>query len=276
MKKEKSRFELFEKAHNSKNQNSYFDKIFELRTFVDDEMINQCFDLILSDEKKSQIIGIDILSQLGSKRQKFKGKLLELIFDILVKTDNEKLIYSCLIAIYHNHKGLPNRQIKILSNFKRSKSKDIRYGVVFSLSTIENKIAIDTLIFLTKDRSPQVRDWATFGIGTHIKTDNPEIREALYKRCFDKDYQTKQEAIKGLDNRNDERVYQIISQDLKSKKTNSLIFDTIMNIKNGELYLPELKSIYQKSIAEDFENKEWMEDLKNCIEVLESDDSEEN
>ncbi|SEG07662.1 hypothetical protein SAMN05421847_1466 [Halpernia humi] len=276
MKREEYRFKLLEKALNTKHENSYWNTVFQLRNFVDTEMIEKCFQLIESNEPKSQILGIDILSQLGTERKKIIKKLLKIIFDIILRTDNEKLICSCLIAISHNNKNLTEKHLIILTSFKKSKSKEIRYALVFSLLSIENKIAIETLILLTKDRSPKVRDWATFGIGTQLEIDNPRIREILYVRCFDKDDQTKQEAIKGLSNRNDERVFEIILEEIKTENFGSLLFDTILNIKNGNLFLPQLRLILSKTLQEENINKEWIEALENCIEVLERDDYEVN
>lgn len=244
--------------------------IFELRKFVDEEMISECLKLIENGEEKSKILGIDILSQLGTERKLFAHKLLSSIFELIQKTENEKLISSCLYAIGHNNKSLTSLQIRNLSKFKNSKSKEIRYALVFSLLGKENNTAIDTLIYLANDRSPKVRDWSLFGLGTQIETDNLKIRETLYQHCFDKDDQAKQEAIKGLASRNDKRAYELISKELKSENFGSLLFDTILNIKDGQLFLPELKTIDNKA-REDLDiSTEWKADLINCIEILES------
>jgi len=265
-----NRNKLFEKAIKAKSQNLYWKTIFELRTFVDDEMIEKCFELINSKSQKSKIIAIDILSQLGTKRTKFAKKLIKKLFEFLQESENEKLTRSCLIAISHNNKFITKKQIKFLEKFKNDKSKEIRYALIFSILTLEDETAINILIKLSDDRSPKIRDWSLFGLGTQIEIDNKEIRKTLYKHCFDKDDQSKQEAIKGLANRNDERVYEIVLNELKSENFGSLLFETIMQIKNGEKFLPELRKILKNSKKDKNVNKVWISDLKNCISVLEN------
>ena len=46
-------------------------------------MIEKCFELMNSEQDKSKILAIDILSQLGSKRKKFAKKLINKLFVFL-------------------------------------------------------------------------------------------------------------------------------------------------------------------------------------------------
>lgn len=264
------RNKLFEKAKKSKSQNLYWNTIFELRKFVDDQMVEKCFELINSNDEKSKIVAIDVLSQLGVKRNKFAKILIKNLFEFLEESVNEKLITSSLIAIGHNNKFLTKKHINFLEKFKNNKSKEIRYALVFSILTLENETATNILIKLSNDKSPRIRDWALFGLGTQIETDNHEIRKTLYKHCFDKDDQSKQEAIKGLANRNDERVYEIILNELQTENFGSLLFETIMQIKNGEKFLPELRKILKNCKKDNKVNDHWISDLKNCINILEN------
>ncbi|MCS3871018.1 hypothetical protein J3D55_003934 [Chryseobacterium ginsenosidimutans] len=259
---------LIQKAYKAKTETNYWNQITPLRQFVNEEMISECFQLIDSDDVKYKQIGIDILCQLGRKRKGFVKELFEKVFEIFETSTDENLIFTSLFAIGHNNEYLKVKQIKALEKFQNSKSKNIRYALTFSLLGIENEKAIKMLINLAQDRSPRVQDWATFGLGTQIETDNEEIRNILYKNCFSKDDQTKQEALKGLANRNDERAKEIILQELKNGNFGGLLFDTILNIKNGEEYISYLISIYNKFKDDKSINKQWLSELKNCIEVL--------
>ncbi len=259
---------LINKTYQAKNQTNYWNQITFLRQFVNDEMISECFELIDSDDLKYKRIGIDILCQLGQNRKIFIKKLFEKIFVIFETTLDEKLICTGLFAIGHNNKHLKFNQIKFLEKFINSKSKNIRYALTFSLHGIEHDKAIKMLIKLANDRSPRIKDWATFGLGSQIKIDNEEIRSLLYKNCFSNDDQTKQEAIKGLANRKDERVKEIVFHELQHGNFGGLLFDTILNIKNGEEYISYLIVIYDKFKNDKSTNEQWLSDLKNCIDVL--------
>lgn len=259
---------LIQKAYKAKTETNYWNQITMLRQFVNEEMISRCFQLIDSDDVKSKQIGIDVLCQLGQNRKNFIKELLEKLFYIFETTSDQKLICTSLFAIGHNNEYLKTKHIRTLEKFQNSTYKDTRYALAFCLMGIENEIAIKVLIKLVQDKSPKVRDWATFGLGTQIKTVNEEIRNALYKNCSSKDNQTRQEAIKGLTNRKDERVKDIILKELNSQNFSSLIFDTLINIENGDFFLPQLENIYNSYRGKKDISEDWLEDLKNCIEVL--------
>ncbi|MCD1116573.1 hypothetical protein [Chryseobacterium turcicum] len=259
---------LFEEAYKAKTDNNYWNQIFELRKFVTAEMISKCFELIDSDDLKSKEIGIDVLSQLGQDRKGFATQMLDKIFEIFETSSDEKLISKSLFAVGHNNKYIKNKHFSVLEKFKISNSTDIRYALTFSLLGIKRKAAIKILIKLAQDKSLRIRDWATFGLGTQIETDTKEIRDILYKNSLSKNDQIRQEAIKGLANRNDERVEELILSELHKENFGTLFFDTLLNIKNGEQYLPFIINIYEKYKNDQDINTEWLSDLKNCIKVL--------
>ena len=259
---------LFERAYKAKTENNYWNQIFELRKFVNEKMISECFQRIDYDDLKYKKIGIDILSQLGANRKKFIKQLFERIFIIFETSENEKLICTSLMALGHNNQHLKTNHFKILLKFVDSKSKKIRYALTFSLLGIENKFALDMLIKLAQDKSLKVRDWATFGLGTQLETDNEEIRNILYRNTSSKDDQIRQEAIKGLSNRDDERVEELILSEIQNRNFGTLIFNTLLNIKNGKQYLPFIINIYEKYKNDRDITSEWLSDMKNCIEIL--------
>jgi len=62
---------------------------------------------------------------------------------------------------------------------KNHPSEDVRFGVVHGSLTHENESAIHTLIELSADEDEDVRNWATFGIGSLIVNDTEEIRGSV-------------------------------------------------------------------------------------------------
>ena len=61
-----------------------------------------------------------------------------------------------------------------------------------------------------------MRDWATFGLGSQIDPDTPEIREALARRLNDQDRDTRLEALVSLAKRKDDRVLKPLLAELSS------------------------------------------------------------
>lgn len=82
----------------------------------------------------------------------------------------------------------------------------LRFDVAVSLGRYQEPAATDALLRLMADLDDDVRDWATFGIGSMQKSDSPEIRAALWKNLRDKCEDVRGEALMGLAERRDERV----------------------------------------------------------------------
>ena len=82
------------------------------------------------------------------------------------------------------------------------------------LSCLDDPEAIAGLIELSRDAATNVRDWATFGLGSMTEADTPELRAALLARVTDDDPETRGEALIGLANRRDERAIEPILHEL--------------------------------------------------------------
>ncbi|WP_067060964.1 HEAT repeat domain-containing protein [Roseateles chitosanitabidus] len=82
----------------------------------------------------------------------------------------------------------------------------MRWQVAVALGSYEEPEAIAGLIALSTDPSDEVRDWATFGLGTLRMDDTPEIRAALRRNLDDIDEDVRGEALVGLARRHDEGI----------------------------------------------------------------------
>jgi HEAT repeat protein len=131
----------------------------------------------------------------------------------LIETDpNTDVLRAVCFALGHLH---DERAIESLLTLKSHPHEHVRYGVVMGLQGFEEERAINALIELSRDSDAHVRDWATFGLGQQIDTDTEVIREALFARIDDPDEQTRGEAMSGLAKRKDERVFQIVLDQLE-------------------------------------------------------------
>jgi hypothetical protein len=266
---------LFFRLLNNKSDKTYWDNIRELRTRANANIFNTCISLTKSSETKDRIIGIDILAQLGSAPRPFYKEANKIFFEVLKKEKDPKALLSVLYAIGHNNGKLKPEEIKTLVLLKDNPDEGVREGLVSALLTVDNKMAIDTLIHLTTDKISHIRDWATLGIGTQIERDNKFIREALWLRVDDKNQDTKLEAIVGLAKRKDKRIKEIIKQELLNGEYGTLLFEAIEEL-NDKDFLSLLKGNLKIAKKDKGINPDWIKDLKDCIHKLEQADKKAN
>ena len=258
---------VFQRLINNKSSKTYWDNISELRSRPTKEVFERALLLTHSKVKKERIIGIDILAQLGFEPRPFLKQTLKRYFEILENEKDADTIMSLLFAIGHNNEKLTGKQISKIVEFKNHKDIGVRQGVVSTLLSVENNKAITCLIELTNDKCTSIRDWATFGIGTQIEINNPKIIEALWNRVKDSNIETRHEAIVGLAIRNDERIKDIIINELKFGDCRTLIFEAI-NTLNDKIFLPYLKAELKTIKADENISEFWIQELKSCIKEL--------
>ena len=129
--------------------------------------------------------------------------------------------------------------ISKLIEFKTHKFADARFELTLAISCLDNNAAIETLIELSNDKDSDIRNWATFGLGTQLENDTEDIRNALWNRINDSDFETKSEAIVGLANRMDKRIKEVIISELENGDYGTLLFEAILKLNDKE-YLPYL------------------------------------
>ncbi|HEY9754351.1 MAG TPA: HEAT repeat domain-containing protein [Oculatellaceae cyanobacterium] len=127
----------------------------------------------------------------------------------MLDTENDPDVLCALgWGLGHLDLEFPTRCLTRLSGHSDSR---VRYGVVGGILRNECPEAIAAKILLSKDDDVDVRNWATFGLGT-MEMDNDEIRHALAKRLDDSDCEVRFEAISGLAKRGDTRVLKCVQE----------------------------------------------------------------
>ncbi|MEL1245784.1 hypothetical protein AAEO56_16040 [Flavobacterium sp. DGU11] len=254
---------------NNKSQRTYWDNIAALRKRPNREVFDKSILLMQSENARFREIGINVSAQLGIPPRPFYNETLKLYFDLLSGENEPAVLSTLLYAIGHNNDKLTHSQIQTLVSFKDFRDSFVREALVNALLGVEDAIAIYTLLYLSEDTAASVRNWATFGIGTLVDSDNEMIRAALWKRVSDRNIDTKFEAIAGLAKRKDIRIKDIIEKELLSGDYQSLLFDAITDL--GDIhFLPILKSQLVSNEQNKNVNNEWLKSLKNCITSLEN------
>lgn len=99
---------------------------------------------------------------------------------------------------------------------------DVRFKVAMGLPATFDEdnpddAIVTALIELSRDDDEDVRDWATFGLGTALASvDSSELREALWARTKDDHADTRNEALAGLAYRYDAEVVPLLVTELEA------------------------------------------------------------
>jgi len=206
---------LFYRLLTNRSTRTYWDNIRELRRRPSSSVHSHAIQLCKSNSENEIQIGVDVLAQLGFHPNPRFGKTetLKMYFSLLDENISPKTLSKVLSGIGWNNENLSSNRIKKLLKFINHPFSEVRYALVHALMGLENSIAVNAMIILTRDSHPLIRDWATFSIGSQIVTSDSNIIEALWQR-IDDDPVIRKEAIIGLASRKDKGVKEILKKEL--------------------------------------------------------------
>jgi hypothetical protein len=195
--------------------------------------------------------GIDILAQLGKTEDHpdvtFARESYAVITGVLEDELDLEVIDSCLVAL--GHLGNPTA-VPLILEHRNNSDPDVRFAVAFALSCFaDDPAAVHELLKLMQDPDPDIRDWATFGLGVQGSADTPEIRAALIERLDDGNPDTREEAVAGLGKRKELRVLPDLIELLQQEEVSYGVVEAACHL----LDMPEI-------------NEEWSAD--DYIEAL--------
>lgn len=193
----------------------------KLHLFEGREVLERAIDLTRSNDPYRRARGADVLGQLGVQPGVFSTswvpeRLQSLL--ALLRRESDSLVLNAAIAAL----GFLSEPegIRAILPYHEHSDENVRYAVACALPNGlggEPEI-IDTLLKLMRDPDSDVRDWATFGLGTQSDADSTAIRDALFERLQDSDYDTRAEAAVGLAKRKDLRALPVIIEELESEQ----------------------------------------------------------
>jgi HEAT repeat protein len=216
--------------------------IMQLRASLDD--FQAALDLCTSDNPNERALGVTILGQNLVHDKNFPEEKFAVLFGMLANEPDPEVLSAACYAL--GHIGDP-RAIEPAARLKSHPSEEVRLGVVHAMFSHEDDLATRTLIELSADEDEDVRDWATFELGSILESDTPQIREALFARLNDTHDDTRFEARVGLARRSDERVLIPLMQELSSDDVSLEALDVARESENAALraVLLQLKERWQ-------------------------------
>lgn len=163
--------------------------------------------------------GADVLAQLGWSDRSFLDESVAVLIPMLDDPEDD-VVFAAAVAL--GHRADP-RAIPAVLRLAGHPNPQVRLGAVHGLTGHDDPDAIRAMVQLSHDADHDVRNWATFGIGSQIENDTPEIRDALRANLTDPDHEIRGEAIVGLAERGDPCVTDVLMREWQSSETVSVL-----------------------------------------------------
>jgi HEAT repeat protein len=206
------------------------------------EVLEKAVELTKSIDPHRRARGADILGQLGVQpgvhSTSFVPERLQSLLAMLHSELDPLALNTTIIALGHLWEPAGVREVL---RFSHHSDENVRYAVACALPRgLGNEPeVIDTLLQLMRDSDSDVRDWATFGLGTQSDADSPVIRDALFDRLQDEDEDTRSEAAAGLAKRKDLRVLPIVIEELERDEYGVLYEEAASYLLDLDVVKPE-------------------------------------
>ena len=206
---------LIDLALKQSDYDNYWTVVGSLQTRGTQAVLDAMYPLSASQRREERILAADVLAQLGVPERTFPKESVALLLKMLSVEDDNEVLPSIITAFGHND----NDEIpKALATFYKRPEPDVREAVAFALSSkYEDALTIEMLINLSMDEVRDVRDWAVFSF-MYKNADTPPIREALWRRVQDEDFEIRAEAILGLARRKDPQIVDVLIRELSQEE----------------------------------------------------------
>lgn len=253
--------ELIHLALTERDEDMAWEYVSALQLRGDGEVFRAADRLCTSDLPTERELGATIVGQLGIPERTFPSKSFLCLARMLqTETDPDTLQ---AIAVGFGHLNNP-RCIELLAPLKNHPANIVRWGVAHGISRHNDPLAIQTLIELSSDEDEEIRDWATFGLGSLIGADTQEIRDALWARTSDPYEDARAEALTGLARRKDPRVAELLLQELDADQVDIMIIDAAEEFADPSL-LPALMKLKVRWPLERVEEEQWLDKaIQSC------------
>ncbi len=182
--------------------------------------------LVQSADRNERLTGIDVMNDFGAKQNfQFQSEFAPLLVRTL-ETDDELQLLKAINCVAKT--GTP-AALGPLLRLASHRSKEVRLRVAQGLPSLtrgerlsEDHPLVCELLNMMTDDDTDVRDWATFGIGSQVSVDGKLIRSALQVALNDPDEDVRAEALSGLVQRRDQCAYQELVRSLTNESVGRL------------------------------------------------------
>jgi hypothetical protein len=210
-----------------------------------DDVLEVATGLLRGEDERGRTLGADILGRLVGAEPGTRAAVLDALLEAIEIEKAAAPLASIVAALGHvGDAGTLGRIFPLAVH----SNAEVRLAVAFAVATISPQPLVPearvALIRLSGDDEPEVRDWATFGLGTLSSDDGPDVRAALLARAEDAYRETRAEALFGLAVRRDPRAVPHLIRALQSPLVGGLEVDAAAAAADPRL-LPALWALRQ-------------------------------
>jgi hypothetical protein len=240
-----------EAALGAYDEDCRWDLIGGILTECPDDVLEVATDLLRGDLERGRTLGADVLGRLVGIEPGSRPAILEALLAALAVEKMAAPLASIVAAIGHlGDPGTLGRLYPLADHL----NAEVRLAVAFAVATISPQPlapeARKALIDLSRDTHPEVRDWATFGLGTLSDADGPDVRAALLARAEDAHHEARAEALFGLAVRRDPRAVPHLIRALQSPVVGGIEVDAAAAAADPRL-LPALWALRQTGATDE-------------------------
>lgn len=197
--------------------------IAELQTRGSPQALDLARRLAASPAWRRRCLGLYIASQLrrgkGVSGVEYARQETQQLFLAALEDPQAQVLCAAVSGLGHRpHPEALPRLVELTTH----RDARLRWQVAVTLGAYKEASATEALVQLMKDPDDDVRDWATFGLGSLHDADSPAARAALWEGLEDSDADVRGEALVGLAERRDPRLIDYL---LKHLDSNCLVYD---------------------------------------------------
>lgn len=216
-----------------------------------DDVFEASTSLVGGEHERERTLGADLLGRLVGVDPEAGPDVERALLSALQNECAPHAIASMVAAL--GHVGDPGALTQIIP-LHRHLDAGVRLAVAFAVATISPRPLSDEvklgLIRLSRDEDPEVRDWATFGLGTLSNEESPDVTAALLARASDPYHEARAEALFGLAVRRDPRAVPHLIRALESAHVQGLELDAAAEAADPRL-LPALWALQGTGLADE-------------------------
>ena len=207
-------------------------------------------ELIASSDPADRAAGCDLLGHASNQNEAIRAEAASALVALAEREGEGCVLWSLVRAVEMTY---DRRAVPVLVALAGHSDAEVRQQVAGSFAGVATGLLdgpdIRTLISLTCDQDPEVRNWATFTLGFQAEVDSPAIRAALWERTTDANADVREEGIRGLARRHDLRAVPLLAELLENPEGAHVLTFHAAQIMGVPQLLPALRE-YGPDIAE--------------------------